>query len=57
VLASHLLPEARAGPGSQKGPRLFFGILHDKAHIADTVNATVITLDEAPQGYKDFDKG
>jgi hypothetical protein len=57
VLASHLLPEARAGPGSQKGPRLFFGILHDKAHIADAVNATVITLDEAPQGYKDFDKG
>ena len=32
-------------------------ILHDKAHIADAVNATVITLDEAPQGYKDFDKG
>ena len=21
------------------------------------VNATMITLDEAPQGYKDFDKG
>jgi glutathione-independent formaldehyde dehydrogenase len=32
-------------------------ILHYKAHIADAVNATVITLDEAPQGYKDFDKG
>jgi glutathione-independent formaldehyde dehydrogenase len=32
-------------------------ILNDKAHIADAVNATVITLDEAPNGYKDFDKG
>ena len=32
-------------------------ILHDRAHIADAVNATVITLDEAPQGYKDFDSG
>ena len=32
-------------------------ILHDKAHIAKAVNATVISLDEAPQGYADFDKG
>src|SRR6266540_3505593 len=32
-------------------------ILNDRAHIADAVNATVITLDEAPDGYKDFDKG
>jgi glutathione-independent formaldehyde dehydrogenase len=32
-------------------------ILHDRAHIADAVNATVVTLDEAPQGYADFDKG
>src|ERR687898_1990736 len=32
-------------------------ILHDRAHIADAVNATVVTLDEAPQGYKDFDQG
>ncbi len=32
-------------------------ILNDKAQIADAVNATVITLDEAPQGYKDFDSG
>jgi glutathione-independent formaldehyde dehydrogenase len=32
-------------------------ILHDKAHIADAVNATVISLDDAPQGYKDFDSG
>jgi glutathione-independent formaldehyde dehydrogenase len=32
-------------------------ILRDRAHIADAVNATVISLDEAPNGYKDFDKG
>jgi glutathione-independent formaldehyde dehydrogenase len=32
-------------------------ILNDRAHIADAVNATVITLDEAPNGYKDFDSG
>ena len=32
-------------------------ILNDKAHIAEAVNATVVTLDDAPQGYKDFDKG
>jgi glutathione-independent formaldehyde dehydrogenase len=32
-------------------------ILNDKAQIAAAVNATVVTLDEAPNGYKDFDKG
>ena len=32
-------------------------ILHGKAEIAKAVNATVITLDDAPQGYKDFDSG
>jgi glutathione-independent formaldehyde dehydrogenase len=32
-------------------------ILHDKAQIANAVNATVISLDEAPKGYKDFDSG
>jgi glutathione-independent formaldehyde dehydrogenase len=32
-------------------------ILHGKAEIAKAVNATVISLDEAPQGYKDFDSG
>jgi glutathione-independent formaldehyde dehydrogenase len=36
---------------------LMMSILHDKAHIADAVNATVIPLDEAPQGYRDFDQG
>src|SRR5213592_3209054 len=32
-------------------------ILNDRAQIAKAVNATVITLDEAPSGYEDFDKG
>src|SRR5690349_9200790 len=32
-------------------------ILAGKAEIAKAVNATVISLDEAPQGYKDFDSG
>ena len=37
--------------------KLMQAILHDKVQIAKAVNATVITLDEAPQGYKDFDRG
>ncbi len=32
-------------------------ILSDRAQIAKAVNATVITLDEAPKGYEDFDSG
>ncbi len=32
-------------------------ILHEKIQIAKAVNATVISLDEAPSGYMDFDKG
>ena len=32
-------------------------ILHGRAEIAKAVNATVISLDEAPQGYADFDSG
>src|SRR5579871_1225316 len=36
---------------------LMMAILHDKVHIAKAVNATVIKLDDAPQGYQDFDKG
>jgi glutathione-independent formaldehyde dehydrogenase len=37
--------------------QLMMAILHDKVQIAKAVNATVISLDQAPQGYKDFDKG
>jgi glutathione-independent formaldehyde dehydrogenase len=36
---------------------LMMAILHDKAHIADAVNATVISLDDAPRGYQEFDRG
>src|SRR5580700_1698513 len=32
-------------------------ILNEKVHPAKACNATIISLDEAPQGYKDFDKG
>jgi glutathione-independent formaldehyde dehydrogenase len=37
--------------------RLMMSILYDKAHIADAVNATVLPLEEAPQGYAEFDRG
>jgi glutathione-independent formaldehyde dehydrogenase len=36
---------------------LMEAILHDRVQIAKAVNATVIPLDDAPKGYKDFDKG
>jgi glutathione-independent formaldehyde dehydrogenase len=32
-------------------------ILNDRVQIAKAVAATVISLDEAPKGYADFDKG
>jgi glutathione-independent formaldehyde dehydrogenase len=37
--------------------QLMHAILSDRVHIAKAVNATVITLDEAPNGYRDFDSG
>lgn len=37
--------------------QLMQAILHNKIQIAKAVNVQVISLDEAPQGYKDFDKG
>lgn len=37
--------------------QLMQAILNDKIQIAKAVNATVITLDDAPKGYQDFDKG
>jgi len=37
--------------------QLMQAILHDRTQIAKNVNATVISLDQAPQGYADFDKG
>ena len=32
-------------------------ILADKIQIAKATNVTVISVDESPQGYKDFDRG
>jgi glutathione-independent formaldehyde dehydrogenase len=37
--------------------QLMMAILHDRTQIAKNVNATVLPLDQAPQGYADFDKG
>ncbi|MEO8130083.1 MAG: formaldehyde dehydrogenase, glutathione-independent [Bryobacteraceae bacterium] len=37
--------------------QLMQAILYDKIQIAKAVNVTTITLDEAPAGYRDFDKG
>jgi glutathione-independent formaldehyde dehydrogenase len=37
--------------------QLMMAILHDKIQIAKAVNVTTISLEEAPKGYKDFDKG
>ncbi|HEX4168153.1 MAG TPA: zinc-binding dehydrogenase, partial [Bryobacteraceae bacterium] len=37
--------------------QLMMAILHERTHPAKAVNVDVISLDNAPQGYKDFDKG
>lgn len=37
--------------------QLMMAILHDKVNIADAVNATPITLEDAPLGYAEFDAG
>jgi glutathione-independent formaldehyde dehydrogenase len=37
--------------------QLMQAILHDKVQIAKAVNVTMISLDQAPKGYKDFDQG
>ena len=37
--------------------QLMTAILHDKIDIAKHVNVTMISLDEGPKGYQDFDKG
>jgi len=36
---------------------LMMAILHDRVHIAKNVNAQPISLDDAPRGYAEFDKG
>ncbi len=37
--------------------QLMQAILYGRIAIAKAVNVTVITLDQAPQGYRDFDRG
>ncbi|MBD8554190.1 formaldehyde dehydrogenase, glutathione-independent [Rhizobium sp. CFBP 8762] len=37
--------------------QLMQAILHDRLNIAEIVNATVISLEDAAQGYESFDKG
>jgi glutathione-independent formaldehyde dehydrogenase len=37
--------------------QLMMAILHDKIKIAKAVNVTVVKLEQAIQGYKDFDRG
>ncbi|TDE45280.1 formaldehyde dehydrogenase, glutathione-independent [Nonomuraea mesophila] len=37
--------------------QLMMAILHDRVQIAKAVNATPIPLDQAPQGYHEFDEG
>jgi len=37
--------------------QLMQAILYDKVQVAKAVNVTVIPLDQAPQGYRDFDRG
>ncbi len=37
--------------------QLMMAILYDKVQIAKAVNVNVITLDDGPQGYKNFDGG
>ncbi|WDF05691.1 MULTISPECIES: formaldehyde dehydrogenase, glutathione-independent [Shouchella] len=44
-------------PAMQYNRQLMKLILSGKASIAKAVNATVISLDEAPDGYADFDGG
>ena len=44
-------------PVMKYNKNLMMAILHDKIEIAKAVNVKVITLDDAPKGYVDFDKG
>lgn len=44
-------------PAMKYNRDLMKSILSGRANIAKAVNATVISLDEAPDGYRDFDKG
>jgi glutathione-independent formaldehyde dehydrogenase len=69
--AQHGALSMRFGLGWAKSHRFYTGqtpvlkynralmqaILYDRLPIAKIVNATVISLNDAPQGYRDFDSG
>ena len=44
-------------PVKRYNRELMMAILSGRAQIAKAVNATVISLDDAPQGYREFDQG
>jgi glutathione-independent formaldehyde dehydrogenase len=44
-------------PVKKYNRQLMMAILKDKVKIAKATNVQVISLDDAPKGYKDFDKG
>jgi glutathione-independent formaldehyde dehydrogenase len=44
-------------PVKRYNRQLMMAILHNKIQIAKAVNVEVISLDDAPNGYMDFDKG
>jgi glutathione-independent formaldehyde dehydrogenase len=44
-------------PVKKYNRELMMAILNDRCQVAKAVNATVIPLDDAPEGYRDFDRG
>lgn len=53
---SHSFPTGQC-PVMRNHHGLMQMILAEKAQIAKAVNATVVSLDDAPKGYADFDQG
>jgi glutathione-independent formaldehyde dehydrogenase len=53
---SHTLTTGQC-PVMKYNRQLMQAILYDKLQIAKAVNVEVIKLDDAPRGYKDFDRG
>lgn len=53
---SHTLATGQC-PVIKYNRQLMMAILHDKVQIAKACNVEAISLDDAPKGYKDFDRG
>src|ERR671933_307570 len=53
---SHAFPTGQC-PVMRYNRQLMIALLHDRVQIANNVNATVIPLDRAPEGYAEFDQG